>query len=360
MADIETRLRRLLKVNTAVLGHLHVRSVLARLAASALELTGVRFAAVRTLDADGSVTGIIGPADAAAVTAIPPFADAVEVPVDVHGTIVAELVVADHPGGALAADDIELLHALTATAGVAIDKARRYEATRQRERWAQATADVRAATTTTDALAAVAAALPALTDAAFLGRAVADASGGVRVSGDEAERTDGGPRSWTMALPAATPLAFAVRGDRVGILPALSGGTPSRTFGQTLVVPISPGRRPTQGRVESFVISRAAGAVPLAAREIDRVEALVAEAAAIGAPLAPADETDLDAYRALTPREREMVGLIADGLTNKQIGTRLHLSEKTVKNNVTALLHKLGMERRTQVAAFAVRLRGSL
>jgi len=52
----------------------------------------------------------------------------------------------------------------------------------------------------------------------------------------------------------------------------------------------------------------------------------------------------------LTDREREVLALIADGLTNRQIGERLFLAEKTVKNYVSGLLAKLGMQRRTQAA----------
>jgi DNA-binding NarL/FixJ family response regulator len=48
--------------------------------------------------------------------------------------------------------------------------------------------------------------------------------------------------------------------------------------------------------------------------------------------------------------------LIADGLTNRQIGESLSIAEKTVKNNVSALLTKLGMERRTQAAVYGSRL----
>ena len=47
-----------------------------------------------------------------------------------------------------------------------------------------------------------------------------------------------------------------------------------------------------------------------------------------------------------------MLNLIADGLTNREIGLRLGLAEKTVKNYVSALLAKLGMERRTQAAVY--------
>jgi two-component system response regulator DevR len=60
---------------------------------------------------------------------------------------------------------------------------------------------------------------------------------------------------------------------------------------------------------------------------------------------------------ALTEREREILNLIADGLTNRQIGEQLFLAEKTVKNYVSALLAKLGMQRRTQAAVFGADLR---
>ncbi|MFN2519032.1 MAG: response regulator [Jatrophihabitantaceae bacterium] len=59
----------------------------------------------------------------------------------------------------------------------------------------------------------------------------------------------------------------------------------------------------------------------------------------------------------LTEREREILGLITEGLTNRQIGERLFLAEKTVKNYVSALLAKLGMERRTQAAVYGAEIR---
>lgn len=55
----------------------------------------------------------------------------------------------------------------------------------------------------------------------------------------------------------------------------------------------------------------------------------------------------------LTPQERRILDHIAAGMTNRQIADALHLAEKTVKNYVTSLLAKLGMERRTQAAVFA-------
>jgi DNA-binding NarL/FixJ family response regulator len=62
-----------------------------------------------------------------------------------------------------------------------------------------------------------------------------------------------------------------------------------------------------------------------------------------------------DPVAALTGQEKRVLGLIGEGLTNRQIAQRMSLAEKTAKNYVSALLAKLGMHRRTEAAAFAVR-----
>lgn len=59
----------------------------------------------------------------------------------------------------------------------------------------------------------------------------------------------------------------------------------------------------------------------------------------------------------LTTREKQVLALIGEGLTNRQIGERLYLAEKTVKNHVSRLLAKLGVERRVQAALIATELR---
>ncbi|MEU7750018.1 response regulator transcription factor [Nonomuraea sp. NPDC049158] len=64
-----------------------------------------------------------------------------------------------------------------------------------------------------------------------------------------------------------------------------------------------------------------------------------------------------DPLAALSEQERNILDLIGDGLTNRQIGERMFLAEKTVKNYVSNLLSKLDMQRRTQVAALSARLR---
>jgi two-component system, NarL family, response regulator DevR len=63
-----------------------------------------------------------------------------------------------------------------------------------------------------------------------------------------------------------------------------------------------------------------------------------------------------DPLAGLTDQERRILELIGEGLTNRQIGDRLFLAEKTVKNYVSALFAKLGMQRRAQAAAYAARV----
>ncbi|GGM81051.1 DNA-binding response regulator [Lentzea pudingi] len=62
-------------------------------------------------------------------------------------------------------------------------------------------------------------------------------------------------------------------------------------------------------------------------------------------------------YAALSPQERRILDLIAEGMTNRQIANRLFLAEKTVKNYVSSLLHKLGFDRRTEAGVYAARRR---
>ncbi len=68
-------------------------------------------------------------------------------------------------------------------------------------------------------------------------------------------------------------------------------------------------------------------------------------------PQAPDDD-----LASLTDQERRILDLIAEGLTNRQIGERMFLAEKTVKNYVSNVLMKLGMNRRSEAAAYAARL----
>ncbi|MEV6673916.1 response regulator transcription factor [Streptomyces sp. NPDC051162] len=79
--------------------------------------------------------------------------------------------------------------------------------------------------------------------------------------------------------------------------------------------------------------------------------------ARLRAPRQEPEESELDR---LSPRERQILELIGEGLTNRQIADRLFLAEKTVKNRVSALLAKLGVCRRVQAAELVGRARGQL
>ena len=68
------------------------------------------------------------------------------------------------------------------------------------------------------------------------------------------------------------------------------------------------------------------------------------------------NEQDPPELAELTPQERKILELVAQGLTNRQIGEQLFLAEKTVKNYVSHVLAKLGLERRTQAAVLANKL----
>jgi two-component system, NarL family, response regulator DevR len=63
-----------------------------------------------------------------------------------------------------------------------------------------------------------------------------------------------------------------------------------------------------------------------------------------------------DELKTLTDQERRILALVAEGLTNREIAERMFLSEKTIKNYVSSLLAKLGLERRTQAAVLAAKL----
>ncbi len=71
------------------------------------------------------------------------------------------------------------------------------------------------------------------------------------------------------------------------------------------------------------------------------------------------DTVEPDPFATLTERERQILGLIAEGKTNKQIASDVFLSEKTIKRSVSVILSRLGLERRAQAAALYARQRSS-
>jgi two-component system response regulator DevR len=117
----------------------------------------------------------------------------------------------------------------------------------------------------------------------------------------------------------------------------------------------------------SAVLAGAAGYVLKNVRGstiVDDVRAVAAGRSLIDAKLtarvsqqAQREDHDDPRFAALNLRERQVLALIADGLTNRQIGEQLGLAEKTVKNYVSGLLSKLGFERRTQAAIYQMERR---
>jgi len=117
----------------------------------------------------------------------------------------------------------------------------------------------------------------------------------------------------------------------------------------------------------------AAGADGFVAKEspnaeiVDAVRKVAGGAAVVGAESAQVLFRDLrdrgaqlSKVRSLSGREREVLGLLAEGLTNREIAGRLFIAEKTVRNHVSGILRKLSLRHRTEAALFAVPLKGSL
>jgi two-component system response regulator DevR len=118
----------------------------------------------------------------------------------------------------------------------------------------------------------------------------------------------------------------------------------------------------------SAIMAGAAGYVLKQIRGIDLVDAVrrVAAGQSLLDPAVTAQVLDRirrgpeqpDEFKGLTEQERRILALVAEGLTNREIAERMFLSEKTIKNYVSSLLAKLGLERRTQAAVLAAKLLG--
>lgn len=96
--------------------------------------------------------------------------------------------------------------------------------------------------------------------------------------------------------------------------------------------------------------------------EPDEIHSAIQAAARGESPLAPRAAAELLADRRarpssveLTPREKEVLGLVVEGLANKQIARRMGISEKTVKGHLTNLFQRIGVADRTQAALWAER-----
>jgi DNA-binding NarL/FixJ family response regulator len=118
--------------------------------------------------------------------------------------------------------------------------------------------------------------------------------------------------------------------------------------------------------LQSAVLAGASGYVlkQVGADELARAISVVAEGKSLLDPRVTegalerirADEKARDDLARLSAQEKKILDLIGEGCTNRQIGETLFLAEKTVKNYVTSILSKLGMQRRTEAAAYSARL----
>jgi DNA-binding NarL/FixJ family response regulator len=194
-------------------------------------------------------------------------------------------------------------------------------------------------------------------------RTLLDAEDGVRVVG-EARRAD-------EALALAAKL-------RPGVV-VLDVGLPDRGGLEIVgeIREVSPASRilMCSGLSEGslLVAAAAAGADGFVAKEspnaeiVEAVRRVAGGAAVVGPQTAEAMFRELrergpDASRleALTDREREVLGLLSEGLTNREIARRMFIAEKTVRNHVSSVLRKLSLRHRTEAALFAVPLRDHL
>jgi len=135
-------------------------------------------------------------------------------------------------------------------------------------------------------------------------------------------------------LPGTACLMLTSYGDDQAVLGAIMAGAAGYVLKQTC-----------GSDLVSAVRKVAAGGSTLDAHATTRVMERLRERVA-----------GVDPLSALTDQEKRVLELIGEGLTNRQIAERMVLSEKTAKNYVSAVLTKLGMQRRAQAAAFAARL----
>jgi two-component system response regulator DevR len=135
-------------------------------------------------------------------------------------------------------------------------------------------------------------------------------------------------------LPDTACLMLTSYGDDQALLGAIMAGASGYVLKQT-----------RGSDLVSAVRAVAAGQSTLDAHAAQRVMARLREQLATADPLS-----------ALSEQEKRVLELVAEGLTNRQIAARMFLAEKTAKNYVSSVLTKLGMQRRSQAAAFAARL----
>jgi len=162
---------------------------------------------------------------------------------------------------------------------------------------------------------------------------------------------------------------WAVTWPVMGALALLSLGSPSwaqqKAAAAPVPAPMSPPLPACGAPLHAAIMAGAAGYVLKQIRGSDLVDAIRRVAAGnslldpsvttrvlerLRAPARQADPLDV-----LTPQERRILDLIAEGKTNRQIGEAMYLAEKTVKNYVSTILSKLEVARRAEAAAYLAR-----
>ncbi|MDH6182074.1 signal transduction histidine kinase [Microbacteriaceae bacterium SG_E_30_P1] len=316
------RLRNLLKATRSVAGEIELAAVLRTIVEAAVDLVGARYGAVGVIGPDGMLEqfihvgmpddlvahighlpqghGLLGalieeqqpirlpdiaadPRSSGFPAGHPPMTTFLGVPIRVRGETYGNLYLAEHEGGPFSAEDEELLVALAATAGAAIDHARLFDESRRRERWTAASAEVTAALLSDDSeqsLAVLADRVALLADADTVCVVLPAAEGRLRVDvvrGDAADTLVG--------------LVFAADGTLAGR--AQESGHPHLTdvgdpldplaLGPTMALPIAiPGER---GGV--LTVSRAAGRPRFATSDLTLAADFAAQAS-VGLRLASA------------------------------------------------------------------------
>jgi predicted ATPase/DNA-binding CsgD family transcriptional regulator len=169
-------------------------------------------------------------------------------------------------------------------------------------------------------------------------------------------------RGTVLALEALAPIALA-QGDAAAATTLLASatalrdaiGAPRPLGDRAAVDGTLAGARRAQNAASFHTATTAGTGLPLASA-IEQAHALATRLAASepprGLPIPPAD--DLPRFR-LSAREHEVLHQIVEGRTNPEIAAALFISEKTVRNHVTSILGKLGVESRTAAATFAIR-----
>ena len=315
MDETQSRLRGLLKASRVIADKLDLPIVLRTIIEAAIELVGAKYGAIGVIGPDGMLEqfihvgmpddivarighlpegrGLLGALieeqepirlervgdDARSVgfpVGHPPMDSFLGVPVRVRDEVFGNLYLTEREGGPFTAEDQELIVALAATAGVAIDHARLYDESVRRQRWAAASAEVTAVLLSDqaeDSLAVLVDKVAQLADADLVGVAVPDTATTLRVDIARGALAAELPAT---AFDAAGTLAGRARESRQPVLSDSGGTVPHDvlTVGPTMAVPLSPSDEPTG----VLTVSRAVGRPRFTNADLDMAADFAAQA----------------------------------------------------------------------------------